>query len=342
MLDWPSYYGWITVSLFTGILSYFSCARAMAMAKESGMIVDPGERQSHDVATPAGGGLGIIFSIVVTSLGLQFVVSLPGFWWQNMLPGILLLTIVGWRDDKYSVSTLIRLLVQLAVSLWLLGFGWSQFSISGVGWFSSIVVAMVWLMNLYNFMDGSNGLAGFQGVFAGLLMAVFFQAGEQNAMALLALSVAAACAGFLPLNFPEARVFMGDVASVPLGFIFASLAIFGMQTGSLSLALSILIMSVFIVDATLTLFTRVLSGERWYTAHTQHVYQRLIIRGWSHRQVLTIFQATNVILVLPAIVLAEMYPQNAMVIAGLTLIVLGACWYFANRRLGMPVKVELK
>lgn len=314
----------------------------MVMAKESGMIVDPGERQSHDVATPAGGGLGIVFSIVVTSVCLQFVVSLPAFWWQNMLPGILLLTIVGWRDDKNSVSALIRLLVQLAVSLWLLGFGWSQFSISGVGWFSCIVVAMVWFMNLYNFMDGSNGMAGFQGVFAGLLMAVFFQAGDQSAMALLALSVAAACGGFLPLNFPDARVFMGDVASVPLGFIFASLAIFGVQTGSLSLALSLLIMSVFIVDATLTLFTRALSGERWYTAHTQHVYQRLIIRGWSHRQVLMVFQAINVILVLPAIVLAEMYPQNAMVIAGLTLIVLGACWYFANRRLGMPVKVELK
>ena len=259
-----------------------------------------------------------------------------------MLPGILLLAIVGWWDDKYPVSTLKRLLVQLAVSLWLLGFGWSQFSMNGVGWFLGIVVTMVWLMNLYNFMDGSNGMAGFQGVFAGLLMAVFFQAGEQYAMALLALSVAAACAGFLPLNFPGARVFMGDVASVPLGFIFASLAIYGMQTGSLSFALSLLIMAVFIVDATLTLFTRVLSGEQWYTAHTQHVYQRLIIHGWSHRLVLMVYQAINVILVLPAIVVAEMYPQNAMVIAGFTLIVLGTCWYFANRRLGVPVTVELK
>ena len=135
---------------------------------------------------------------------------------------------------------------------------------------------------------------------------------------------------------------MGDVASVPLGFIFASLAVYGMHTGSLSLPLSLLIMSVFMVDATLTLFTRVLSQEQWYTAHTQHVYQRLIIRGWSHRQVLMVYQAINVILVLPAIILAEMYPQNAMVIAVLTLIVLGAFWYLANRRLGMPVTVELK
>jgi len=306
------------------------------------MIAHPGERQSHDIPTPAGGGLGIVFSIVVTSLGLQFVLPLPGFWWQNMLPGIVLLTIIGWRDDKFHVSSLVRLSVQLAVSLWLVGFGWLEFSLIGVGWFACIVVAMVWMMNLYNFMDGSNGMAGFQGVFAGLLLAVFFQAGEQHAMALLSLSVAAACVGFLPLNFPRARVFMGDVASVPLGFIFASLIVYGIQTGSLSLPLSLLIMSVFIVDATLTLFARVLSGEQWYTAHTQHVYQRLIIRGWSHRQVLIAYQAVNVILVLPAIVLVEMYPQYAMVTAGLALILLGACWYFANRRLGMPVTVELK
>ena len=341
-LDWSSFYGWTIVSLLTAIVSFLSCSRATAIAKKSGMIAQPGERQSHEVPTPTGGGLGIMFSIVVTSLGLQLIMPVPGFWWQNMLPGILLLVIVGWRDDRHPVSATVRLLVQLAVSLWLLGFGWLQFSVSDLAWFASVVVAMVWLMNLYNFMDGSNGMAGFQGVFAGLLMAVLFQINGHVAMALLALSVAAACAGFLPLNFPGARVFMGDVASVPLGFIFASFAVYGMQTGSIGVPLSILIMSVFIIDATLTLFTRVMSGEQWYTAHTQHVYQRLIIRGWSHRKVLIAYQAINVILVIPAIVLAKVYPQYAIVTAGLVLLLLGTCWYFANRRLGMPVKVELK
>ena len=341
-LDLQSFYGWIAVSLFAGVLSFFSCIKAMNLAKKTGMIAQPGERQSHQLATPTGGGLGLIFSIVLTLICLQLVVPLPDFWWQNMLPGVLLLTIVGWRDDKLPVSSLLRLLVQLAVSLWLLGFGWLQFSLSDVGLFASAIVAMIWLMNLYNFMDGSNGMAGFQGVFAGLIMAVLFQTGGQYAMALIALTVAAACAGFLPLNFPGARVFMGDVASVPLGFIFASLAVYGIQTGSMSLLLSILIMSVFIVDATLTLFARVLRGERWYTAHAQHVYQRLIAKGWSHRQVLAVYQAINVILVLPAIVLAEMYPQYAMVTVGCTLFLLAACWYFATRRLGMLVKVQLK
>ena len=286
----------MAVSLFSGILSFFSCIKVLALAEKSGMIAQPGERQSHAIATPTGGGLGLVFSIIVTVLCLQLVLPLPGFWWQNMLPGILLLAIVGWRDDKFPVSSLVRLLVQLAVSLWLLGFGWSQFSLTGVALFICIIMAMVWLMNLYNFMDGSNGMAGFQGVFAGVTTAVLLHDGGQYGMALVALVVAAACMGFLPLNFPGARVFMGDVASVPLGFIFASMMVYGIQAGALSLQVAILIMSVFIIDATMTLFARVIRGERWYTAHAQHVYQRLIAQGWSHRRVLMVYQAINVVL----------------------------------------------
>lgn len=153
-------------------------------------------------------------------------------------------------------------------------------------------------------------------------------------MALLALIVAAACAGFLPLNFPQAAVFMGDVASVPLGFVFGAFAVYGIQTDVIDLASSILIMAVFIVDATLTLVVRVIRGERWYTAHNQHVYQRLIVQEWSHSQVLMAYQAVNMLVVLPAIVLVNLYPRFAMPTTALTLFLLGACWYIANRKLG--------
>ena len=185
-------------------------------------------------------------------------------------------------------------------------------------------------------------MAGFQGVFAGLVMTVLFIRGDQYAMAVLSLAVAASCAGFLPLNFPQARIFMGDVASVPLGFIFASMAVYGLHTGVISLALSVLIMSVFIVDATLTLLARVFAGERWYTAHNQHVYQRLIAEGWSHSRVLVIYQVINVILVLPAIVLAAMYTQYVIVTVGLTLLILGAGWYTVNWKLGMRATRRLE
>jgi len=334
--------GWAVVALSTGVLSYFSCKKAMVLAEKSGMIAFPGERQSHQHATPAGGGLGLIFSIVMTTICLELMVSLPFFWWQKVLPGVLLLTIVGWRDDKLPVAPGVRLLNQFVVSMWLIGFGWWDFSWREMVYGSCAIVAMIWLMNLYNFMDGSNGMAGFQGVFAGMAMAALFQLGGESSMALVALVVAAGCAGFLPLNFPRARVFMGDASSVPLGFIFAAFASYGVWTGSISLTLSILIMSVFLVDATLTLLARVLRGERWYTAHAQHVYQRLIAQGWSHQRVLALYQALNVMLVLPAIVLAKIYPQYALVTVALILLLLGACWRIANWRIGVTAENQVK
>jgi len=308
----------------------------------SGMISLPGERQSHRSATPTGGGLGLVVSIVLVTLCLELIVSLPFFWWKNVLPGVMLLTIVGWRDDKVPVSPLLRLLIQLAVSFWLIGFGWLDFPWRDQVFWICAIVAVVWLMNLYNFMDGSNGMAGFQGVFAGMTMALLFQLGGESSMALVALVVAAACAGFLPLNFPHARVFMGDASSVPLGFVFAALAVYGIRTGSLALPLSILIMSVFFVDATLTLLSRAFRGERWYTAHAQHVYQRLIGLGWSHQRVLVVYQIMNVMLVLPAVALAKMYPQYALVTVAIVLLLLGACWHIANGRLGMATGVQGK
>lgn len=326
----------------TGLLSYFSSRQVISLADAAGMIVQPGERQSHRVATPTGGGLGLVLSMVVSAVCLQFYVSLPLFWWQGMLPGVVLLAIVGWLDDKRPVALLVRLLIQLVVSLWLVGYACLQLPVPLLGWCSGGILAMIWMMNLYNFMDGSNGMAGFQGVFAGAVMAVLFYLGEQPAPALLSMVVAAACAGFLPLNFPQARVFMGDVASVPLGFIFASLAVYGLVTGAFGLVSSILVMSVFIVDTSLTLARRVFRRERWYTAHNQHVYQRLITHGWAHSRVLIAYQVVNVVLVVPAIVLAESYPLYAMVTAGFVLLLLTACWYTINLMLGVLVVGELK
>ncbi len=133
---------------------------------------------------------------------------------------------------------------------------------------------------------------------------------------------------------------MGDAGSVPLGFVIAALAVYGLGSGAFGPALPLLVMAVFVVDASLTLAARVIRGERWYTAHNQHVYQRLIVQGWSHSRVLIAYQAINVGLVLPATVLAVTYPQHAAEIAGLVIIALGGCWYLINRRLGMPAKEQ--
>jgi len=173
-LDWQVVSGLVAVGLVAGVLSYLGCRAALRLAQRSGMIVQPGARQSHQVATPTGGGLGLILSLIITSLGIQYFWPLPEFWWLYMAPGVVALSVAGWFDDRHHVSSLLRLLVQLTVSLWLLGFVCSQNSVSHIGMLAGIIVAMIWLMNLYNFMDGSDGMAGFQGIFAGLVMAVLF------------------------------------------------------------------------------------------------------------------------------------------------------------------------
>jgi len=332
-LNWQLFPAWFALGLLASVLSYFSCKIALRLALRSGMITEPGERQSHRHATPTGGGLGLVFSFIVSAIILQVFLPLPGFWWQNMLPGVLLLAAIGWLDDKRPVSTRLRLLVQLIAAVWLLGFDCLSGPLMQIGVCAILLVALLWLMNLYNFMDGSNGMAGFQGVFSGLIMSALFFAAGEHAIALLALLVAAVCAGFLPLNFPQAKVFMGDVASVPLGFVFGALAIYGLRSGAMGSAMAILIMAVFVVDATLTLLARAIRGERWYTAHNQHIYQRLIVQGWSHARVLMVYQAINVLVILPAIVLAYVYPQYAIVITVLILCLLGIGWYIAIRKL---------
>src|SRR5210317_2212580 len=122
-------FSWLAVALFAGVLSYFGCIKALALAERSGMIALPGNRQSHQNATPTGGGLGLVFSIVMTTVCLELIISLPAFWWHNMLPGVLLLAVVGWRDDRVPVSSFVRLVIQLVVSVWLIGYASLAFSL---------------------------------------------------------------------------------------------------------------------------------------------------------------------------------------------------------------------
>lgn len=300
-----------------------------------GLWATPGERQSHDRTTPTGAGLGLVLALIITSVLLDHYIAVEPGWLLIVLPVIGALAVVGALDDRYTVSAGLRLLIQFAVSFVLLG--WLDTHWLELDWWHWLIGAttVVWVMNVYNFMDGSHGMAGFQGVFAGLVLFVQFARQGEPALALPALLLAGVCAGFLPLNFPVARIFMGDAGSVPLGFALAALIGLGFSQGGLSLAAGLLVLSVFLVDTTLTLFKRVIGGEQWYTAHKQHIYQRLIDHGWPHSRVLLLYQAINLVLVAPAIVLAGMYPELAWGMAGMVFLLLTTGWVAASLRLGM-------
>lgn len=146
------------------------------------------------------------------------------------------------------------------------------------------VLGLMWMANLYNFMDGMDGFAGGMAVFGFGLLGYLASSGGAPDLALTAWLISGATAGFLVFNLPPARIFMGDVGSVPLGFLAGTLAVIGVRDGVFDLWAPLLIFSTFVVDATVTLVRRLLRGVKVWQAHREHYYQRVVLAGWGHRK----------------------------------------------------------
>jgi len=328
------------VTLFAFLIAIFALSFTLTglvtrYARKRGMIDLPGDRHSHTQPTPRGGGAGLVLAISIAGLPLGQQWSVLPFWLYCALPGFVVLSLLGWRDDKKPLSARLRFFVQVLVSCYLIV---SLHRIDGSFGLMTAVVAflfLLWMTNLYNFMDGSNGMAGCQGVFAGIVLAWLFNRGGDLPAAALSLALAAACLGFLPWNLGRAKVFMGDVASGSLGFAIAALLIYGVQNKGLSLPVAWLVMLLFLCDSTLTLLARVMRGEQWYNPHKQHLYQQLIVRGWSHARVLTMYQLVNLVLVVPAIAVAVNRPAVAVVVTIFTTVAIGVAWLVVRRNIGV-------
>jgi UDP-N-acetylmuramyl pentapeptide phosphotransferase/UDP-N-acetylglucosamine-1-phosphate transferase len=233
----------------------------------------PNPRSLHERPVPRVGGLAIL---VGATLPLMLSGEIP---WVLWLPAAGLAAL-SWVDDRRDLPVGMRLVGQLvAAALFLIGVE-QDLSLT---WLLALPF-VVWMTNLYNFMDGADGLAGgmtlFGFVFLGLAAA---HSGFQG-LALSAFVPAAAAAGFLFYNFAPARIFMGDVGSIPLGFLAAGLGYLGWRQDVWPLWFPLLVFSPFIVDASVTLLRRLLRGDRVWQAHRSHYYQRLVRMGWGHRR----------------------------------------------------------
>ncbi|WP_149193810.1 MraY family glycosyltransferase [Luteimonas suaedae] len=244
------------------------------------LLDEPGERRSHAVATPRGGGIAIVASLL-TALAL-LALGYPG---QRILllvagGGTLLVAAIGWIDDHRPLSPWLRLIVH-AVAAAMLAAAVLQSGGDALMAATGFAAALV-LVNVWNFMDGIDGLAASQAAIAALGYALLAHLdGAGGAVVWLASSLAVACLGFLPFNFPRARIFLGDVGSGAIGYGLACLCVLAMAGGGDEPGrwpLLVLPLSAFLVDATLTLGSRMLRGEPWWRAHVQHAYQR-----WSRR-----------------------------------------------------------
>jgi len=329
--------------LLAALLSFLLTGAATWYAKRRGLVDHPGERHSHSEPTPRGGGAGWVLAFFLF-FAAEWAIAGPAYLAFGglafVLGGMAVLAVLGWWDDHHDLDARLRAAVQLIVSGALVAafarHGW----IDGWWYGAAAVLFTAWMVNLYNFMDGSNGMAGTQGLFVFTLLAWLFARAEDFAGLNLALLLMACCAGFLPWNLGRARVFMGDVGSLALGFAVASLLVYGVGSGAFELPVGLMVSALFLVDATLTLARRVLRGERWYNAHRQHLYQRLIAAGWTHGRVLALYQAINLLLVLPGVVIGVSDPARAWPAATVLAALLALGWYLSIKKTGELAKAR--
>lgn len=233
----------------------------------------PNIRSLHKRPTPRIGGLGIMAGIVVASAWRGDAALLPAMIGAFVLAGVSL------ADDVRGLPVRMRLLAQFIAAtgcLVAIGFaGWAL--LAGT-------LAMMWMTNLYNFMDGADGLAGGMAVIGFAALAGGAWLGGAPELAVFCAVIAAAALAFLWFNFPPARLFMGDAGSIPLGFLAAGLGILGARQSAWPWPFPLLVFSPFIVDATITLVRRALRGEKIWQAHRSHYYQRTVLLGVTHRQ----------------------------------------------------------
>ena len=278
----------------------------------------PNTRSSHQQPTPRGGGLAIVVTFALALLALRGLDALPVAL-LLALSGLAPLAVVGFIDDHGHVSARWRLLIQVAAGLWALFWLGSLdgLTLAGraveLGWFGPVLATLgiVWMQNLYNFMDGIDGIAGVETLgialpAAGLML--WTSGGALPGEAAAALALAAATAGFLIWNWPPARIFMGDVGSAVLGFVLAVLMLGSAVQHSLGFGVWLILSGVFLIDATVTLLTRMWRGERWHEAHRSHAYQHAARRWGGHRPVILAVLAINTLWLLPLAGLAVAFP----------------------------------
>ena len=310
-------------------------------ARRKHLLDHPNDRSSHAVPTPRLGGVGIVAAFLVAAAIVAASSEAPG-----RLAVILVATAavaaVGLLDDLRPMPARVRFAVQAVAAMVVVV---SSDGLRGAPWLEPLpwalqapllVLWIVWMTNLYNFMDGIDGLAGGQAVIAAGAIAVAAFAGGAPTTGLLLVALAAASAGFLAFNFPPSSIFMGDVGSTAIGFFLACVPLLP-EARPVPIELVGIAVSLFILDATTTLVRRIARGERWFEAHRTHYYQRPVAMGWSHRAVTLTAYAGMGLAGAGAIAYQAAGPEGRLLLLALPVVVfaaLAAAVHAMERRAG--------
>lgn len=324
----------ILVGIFlVGALVVWVLTGAILGYAESRSLIDiPNDRSSHDSPTPRGGGLSIVI-LFIGAISILYSFDLLAFdEFMALFGGAVLVAAIGFWDDHDHVAVRWRILVHFMASIWSLAWigGFPVFSVGGItidlGLFGYIVGALflVWLLNLFNFMDGIDGIAASEALFISLaaaaLCTINLSLPGSDIDVRILIVLASGCVGFLRWNWPPASIFMGDAGSGFLGFIFGLMALITVHKEILTIWCWLILFGTFLADATVTLFRRVLQGERWYEAHCSHAFQHASRQFASHRTVTLAVILINLVWLLPLALAALTWPAAGFFLSCLALV----------------------
>ncbi len=276
----------------------------------------PNERSSHKQPIPRGAGITffVSFNLILALLIQQDILTMK-YTFPVFLGGPVIM-LLGYWDDISSIPATVRLTVHLLVSLFIFILISSGFSkvveisfLPAWPWLTTgfCILFIAWFINLYNFMDGCDGLATSVGmVGSGLISLLSYLSGHED-LAIIYLILAYSLAGFLVFNWHPAKVFMGDAGAYFLGYVFGALALVSKMYYDSSLYIHLIVFGLFVVDATWTLARRAWRGERVFSAHRQHAFQKLIKQGWGHARVTSLYVLITVLWLFPMAALCMNY-----------------------------------
>lgn len=304
---------WLII-LFIIFFSYVLTDLIRRYTLKKNIIDVPNNRSSHSIPTPRGGGISIVFTFL---FAISFVDSLPQDIFFALIGAGILIAAVGFWDDQGHIAARWRLLSHFIAAFVVLiflggppGFQVFDFNVD-TGWLGIVTVAfiLVWVLNLYNFMDGIDGIAAAETIFVACVGALFSWLSGFESLSFVSLILAASTMGFLFLNWPPAKIFMGDVGSAFLGLIIGIIAYASILKG-LSVWLWVILLGVFLVDSGITLLRRILNGDKWYEAHCSHAYQHAA-RKWGHKRVTVATTMINLCWLLPMAYMVYLYEDYA-------------------------------
>ncbi|MFV5585851.1 glycosyltransferase family 4 protein [Acinetobacter oleivorans] len=323
----------IWVILATFLISFLLTGYMRHYALKKNIIDKPNERSSHTIPTPRGGGVSIVITFLLVLVGLMISHQLQLTTGLILVAAGLGVAVLGFLDDHGHINSMLRLAIHFLIAIGAVSFlgGFSDVTLFNgslhLGWFANIIAILflVWLLNLYNFMDGINGIASVEAITTLLSLAFIYLLLDTQLSSELLFIFAASVFGFVLWNFPKARIFMGDAGSGFLGLILGILALISLKTDPALFCAWLICLGVFIVDATFTLIRRVINGHKMYDAHRSHAYQYASRKYNSHTTVTIGVLLINLFWLLPIAYLASqkvLMPELLLFIAYIPLILI--------------------